>query len=222
MTRGATWLAAVVWNAGVCLAAFAWAADPRLAARLDPATAAEVQRLVDDAAGRGLPTAPLVSKALEGSAKRAPPERIIAAVHAQAIAMGHARAALGDSSSDAEIVAGAGALMAGVPRDSLARLRALRTGQPLVVPLVVMADLVTRNVPAGPAAEAVLIATRARAGDEDLLALRKRIEGDIVAGMSPSDAAVLRARGLKPASPSRDGGRDGAHAPAPRPVGDRP
>jgi hypothetical protein len=195
---------AILCLAAACVVSDAWAADARLAARLDAATAAEVQRLVDDAASHGLPTAPLVSKALEGAAKRATPERIIAAVHAQAMAMGHARAALGGTSSGAEIVAGAGALVAGVPRDSLARLRALRPGQALVVPLVVMADLASRNVPAGPAAEAVLIAARARAGDEDLLALRKRIEGDLAAGASPAEAAVLRARALRPAAPARN------------------
>src|SRR5206468_7565912 len=121
-------------------------------------------------------------KALEGAAKHASPERITAAVRAQMTAMGEARAALGDSSSASEVVAGAGALLAGVPRDSLARLRAVRPDRPLVVPLVVLADLVARNVPAAAASEAVLTAARARARDADLLTLRKRIEGDIARG----------------------------------------
>jgi hypothetical protein len=182
----------------VFLATIAWAADPRLTARLDPATAADVQRTVDGAAAQGLPTAPLISKALEGAAKRAPPERIVAAVRAQAAALGEARAALGDTSSEAEIVAGAGALLAGAPRDSLVSLRASRPGKPIVVPLVVLADLVTRNVPPGAAVEAVLTASRARAGDADFLALRRRVERDIAAGASPAEAALLRARGLRP------------------------
>lgn len=182
----------------VLLASVAWAADPRLVARLGPATADEVQKVVDDAAAQGLPAAPLVSKALEGSAKHAAPERIVAAVRAQAVAMGESRAALGDSSSEAEIVAGAGALLAGVPRDSLARLRVLRPHQPLVVPLVVMADLVTRSVPAGAAAQAVLIASRARVRDSDLLDLRKRIENDIAGGALPAEAAIVRSRDLRP------------------------
>lgn len=188
---------------GLCatllLATGAWAADPRLAARLDPATAAEVQRWVDNAQAQGLPTAPLVSKALEGAAKRATPERIVAAVRAQALALGEARTALGDSSSEAEVIAGAGALLAGVPSDSLARLRAVRPDRPLVVPLVVLADLVTRNVPASAASAAVLTASRARARDSDLLDLRKRIETDIAAGATPADAAILRARAFRPA-----------------------
>lgn len=210
MTRG--WGISIA--AAACLALPAWAADPRLAARLDPATATEVQQVVDGAAAAGLPTSPLISKALEGSAKHAAPERIVAAVRAQAVAMGEARAALGDSSSEAEIVAGAGALLAGVPRDSLSRLRVLRPHQPLVVPLVVMADLVTRSVPAGAAAQAVLIASRARVGDSDLLDLRKRIENDIAGGALPAEAAIVRSRDLRPpASQSPRTGRTNGDPP---------
>lgn len=184
----------------LALATAAWAADPRLASRLDPATAAEVQKVVDATASQGLPTSPLVSKALEGSAKRAAPDRIVAAVRAQATALGEARAALGNGSTEPEIVAGAGALLAGVPRDSLVSLRASRPGRPIVVPLVVLADLVTRSVPPGAATEAVLTASRARARDADFLTLRKRIERDIAAGASPAEAAMLRARSLRPTS----------------------
>lgn len=176
----------------------AHAADPRLAARLDPQTAAGVQQLVDDALSRHLPTEPLISKALEGAAKGAPAERILAAVRAQATGLGEARAALGDSSSEPEIVAGAGALLAGVPRDSLIRLRATRAGRPLLVPLVVLADLVTRKVPTGAAASAILTASRSGARDADLLRMRERVERDIAAGVSPAAAAMFRARGITP------------------------
>jgi hypothetical protein len=174
-------------------------ADPRLDARLDPATAAEVNRLVDAARADGLPTEPLVSKALEGEAKRAPAARIVAAVRAQLAALGDARAALGAASTEAELVAGAGALLAGVPRDSVARLRATRPGKPIVVPLVVLADLVARRVPGAAAAGTVLAVARAGAADADLLRMRERVERDIAGGMSPADAAYARARRWAPA-----------------------
>jgi hypothetical protein len=193
---------AVGWSAaGFLVATGAWAADPRLAARLDPATAAEVQRWVVDTQGQGLPTEPLVSKALEGAAKGAPSVRIVAAVRAQALALGAARAALGDTSSESEIIAGAGAILASVPRESLVSLRATRPG-PLVVPLVVLADLVARNVPVGAAAQAVLTASRARARDADFLDLRKRIEQDISAGAVPADAAIARSRSFRSTTPA--------------------
>ena len=174
-------------------------ADPRLDARLDPATATEVKRLLGEARADSLPTEPLVSKALEGEAKRAPAARIVAAVRAQLAALGEARAALGTASSEAELVAGAGALMAGVPRDSIARLRATRPGKPIVIPLVVLADLVARRVPGEAAATAVLAVARAGAADADLLRMRERVERDIAGGMSPADAAYARARRWAPA-----------------------
>ena len=180
--------------------------DPRLSARLDAGTAAEVERLVDTARSEGLPTGPLVSKALEGEAKGASSERIVAAVRAQLAALGEARGALGSASTEAEMVAGAGALLAGVPRDSLARLRQTRPGKPLVVPLVVLADLVARKVPGEAAATAVLAGARAGAGDTDLLRMRQRVERDIARGMMPANAARLRARMWAPGlrSPGRD------------------
>lgn len=184
----------------------AWA-DARLSARLDAGTAAEVQRLVDAARADGLPTEPLISKALEGEAKGASPERIVAAVRAQSAALGEARAALGTTSSEAEMVAGAGALLAGVPRDSLARLRETRPGKPLVVPLVVLSDLMARRVPGDAAVTTVIAVTRAGARDADLLRLRERVERDIAGGMTPANAALMRARrwvpGLRPSDEAR-------------------
>ncbi|MBI1796420.1 MAG: hypothetical protein HY076_02485 [Candidatus Eisenbacteria bacterium] len=172
------------------------AADARLAGRLDPATAADVDRIVTEARERRLPADPLISKAIEGAAKGARSDRILAAVRAEAAALDSARAWLGAASSDAELMAGAGALLAGAPPESLARLRALRERQSLVVPLVVLADLVARRVPAAAASGAVLVATRAGAGDVDLLRLRQRIERDIEGGASPATTAILRARTL--------------------------
>jgi hypothetical protein len=169
--------------------------EARLAERLDAETAAAVRRVVADTRSTGLPTRSLVAKALEGATKRASGPRIVAAVGAHAAALASAREALGAGSSEDEIIAGAGALAAGVPSDTLGRLRDARRGS-LVVPLVVLADLVARRVPGTTASTAVLEAARAGARDEDLLALRSRVERDIAAGASPATAATLRSRAL--------------------------
>ncbi|MDQ3810146.1 MAG: hypothetical protein M3336_07640, partial [Chloroflexota bacterium] len=58
------------------------AQDARLAARLDPATRKAVEVIVDSARAAGLPTEPLIDKALEGASKRASGGRITAAVQA--------------------------------------------------------------------------------------------------------------------------------------------
>ena len=82
--------------------------DPRLE-RLDAATRPIVATLVDSARGAALPTEPLVQRALEGATKRAAGEVIVAAVRRLAVDLGHARDALGSTTSPAELIAGAAA-----------------------------------------------------------------------------------------------------------------
>ena len=122
------------------------AQDPRLAARLDPATRESVTVLLDAAQARRLPTEPLVQKALEGASKNAPGPRIIAAVRTLLGHLGTARGALGENSTEQELIAGAAALRAGASATSLRELRATRPGRPLAVPLAVLTDLVARGL----------------------------------------------------------------------------
>ena len=183
--------------ASVLLASWAGAeTDPRLKARLDAETAAAVAQIAAQARAAGLPDEPLVAKALEGASKKAAGPRIVAAVMQYAQALAGARDALGRDSRETEIVVGAGALLAGVPADSLAGLRAALPGRSLVVPLVVMADLLARRVPAPTASNAILAASRAGVRDAELLKLRARVEEDIRAGTPPGTAATLRGRAL--------------------------
>jgi hypothetical protein len=185
----ATWLL-------VLLAATSAMGDERLRARLDPETASQVLRIVERARADGLPTEPLVGQALQGAAKGIPGDRIVSAVRENAGALRDAKAALGNVSSESELVAGAGALLSGVPRDTLSRMRESRPSQSLVVPLVVLADLVARRVPADAAMTAVMSASRAGVRDADFMKLRERIDQDIRAGVSPVTAVETRARAL--------------------------
>jgi len=180
----------------VLLSATTATGDERLRARLDPETAAAVTRIVESARAEGLPTEPLVGQALQGAAKGIAGERIVNAVRENAGALHDARAALGASSSEGELVAGAGALLSGVPRDTLSRMRESRPSQSLVVPLVVLADLVARRVPTDAAMTAVMSASRAGVRDLDFMKLRERIDQDIRAGVAPATATETRARAL--------------------------
>jgi hypothetical protein len=110
------------------------AQDRRLVERLDSATAAAVQRMADSAGRAGLPTEPLVQKALEGSTLGAPGDRIEAAVAALHGQLGRAREALGGEAGEAELTAAAGALRAGLPPSALRRLQSLRSGRSLWSP----------------------------------------------------------------------------------------
>lgn len=156
--------------------AMAAAQDARLAERLDGATAASVQQVVDSAKRDGLPTEPLVQKALEGSTLGASDDRIVAAVEALRGQLGRARQALGGKASEAELTTAAGALRAGLPPTALRRLQSLRSGRPLVVPIAVLTDLVAEGVPAEQATQSVLDLAREGRPDDEFVALRRQVQ----------------------------------------------
>lgn len=173
--------------------------DPLAGARLDAASRTAVLQLLDSARAEGLPVEPLVSKALEGSAKGAPGARIVQVVRTLHRALGDTRAALGAGASEAELVAGAAALQAGLRPATLVELRRVRASRPLAGPLVVLADLVARGVPPAAASDAVLRLARANASDAAYATLRRDVERDIAAGAAPATAAALRAGSITPA-----------------------
>lgn len=173
----------------------ALAQDSRLAGRLDPATRAAVEAVVDSARRRGLPTEPLVDKALEGASKRAPGPRIVAALRTLASDLALARDALGERTPEPDLVAGAGALRAGARPEALRELRQARRDQPVTVPLAVLSDLVARGVPPDTAAAVVVALARRGAGDRDFGELERGVARDIEAGASPAAAASVRGGG---------------------------
>jgi hypothetical protein len=168
--------------------------------RLGPATRASIEHLADSLRGVGLPTQPLYAKAAEGVLKGADDSRIIAAIRTLARELGEARAALGDESNDAELIAGASALHAGAPPATLRRLResgGSRRGKgTLAVPLVVLADLASRGIPATVAGASLEALAQRNASDDQFTALRAAIERDIAAGRPPVDATTTRTRAL--------------------------
>ena len=177
------------------------APDALAGVRLDAASRLALQRLLDSARTDGVPTEPLVSKVLEGNAKGAPGPRIVQVVRALYHGLGDARAALGAGSTEAELVAGAAALQAGIRPTAIVELRRARGSRAVAGPLVVLADLVTRGVPPAAASDAVLRLARANAADASFATLRRDVERDIAAGAAPATAAELRAGSIAPAVP---------------------
>jgi hypothetical protein len=192
-----------------------FAQDARLAGKLENDLAMRVTRIIDSARALGLPTDPLVGVALEGAHRKASGDRIQSAVRNYVGLLRSARSALGDEATEAEVVSGAGAVMSGVSVSTLRDLRAARPREPLTVPLVVLADLVARGVPADTAAQAVYLAARAGARDADFTLLRRYIEQDISAGASPAAATSLRVRNVPGVVP--DDERPPPQRPAPQP-----
>ena len=168
--------ALLLFVALLALPVSAGAQDARLAERLDAGTAASVQQLVDSAERAGLPTEPLVQKALEGGTLGASGERIVAAVEALHGQLGRARAALGGDVTEGELTVAAGALRAGLEPTALRRLQSLRSGQPLVVPIAVLTDLVAEGVPPEEATRSVLDLARNGRPDDEFVALRRQLQ----------------------------------------------
>lgn len=177
------------------LAASPWRADaqePRFAGRLSPAARTAVEAILDTAQQTGLPIEPLVDRALEGAAKRAADDRIVAAVRRLAGDLGAARDALGSGVSDAEITAAASALRAGARATDLAALRARRPDRPVTVAAAVLTDLVALGVPPDSATAAVL-AMADLADDAVYLTFRRNVERDVALGATPLAALTFRA-----------------------------
>jgi hypothetical protein len=135
--------------------------------------------------------------------KGADEARILAAVRTLARELGDARSALGGAAADAELVAGASALHVGATPAMLKQLRETHvaatkgaTSGSLATPLVALADLLTRRVPASVAAAAIDSLVARRAPGDDFAALRAAVERDIDAGRAPEASVVARTRGL--------------------------
>jgi hypothetical protein len=179
------------------MGAQAEAQDARLA-RLDRRVQTEVGALLDSARLLGIPAEPVVDKALEGAAKRAPNDRILVVVRSRFRELVAARAALGSGAMEPEIIAAADALHAGASAQVISTLRRQRPSVPLTIPLAVLADLIARGVPADTASSAVLALAATPATDAQFAALRNDIESDIAKGAPPAIAASVRTRGLPP------------------------
>jgi len=145
------------------------------AARFDTLTANALRLLLDDAVAKGLPTAPLINRALEGAARRVSGTRILMVVRAHAVALADAKPALGEGSTVAELDAGATALRAGIDANTLGMVRSTRPAGTAVTALVVLTDVVQRGVPTSTAREAVITIARIPRSDDALLGLQTTV-----------------------------------------------
>ena len=171
------------------------AQEPRLEGRIPGPSRRAIDAVLDSARAAGLPTEPLVDRALEGAAKGADPDRIVAAVRRLRDELALAYTALGPRSLEAEVVAGASALRAGARPEDLAYLRDLRADQPLTVAAATLADLVAVGVPVDTAVAAVIALAEA-SDDAQYIAFRRNVERDIALGASPVAALGVRLEGL--------------------------
>jgi hypothetical protein len=162
--------------------------------RLDPNTRFTVEVIIDSARVAGVPTRPLLLKALEGSAKHADNRHIIAAVRSVFHSELDVRVALGSALDESEWTSAVSALQSGVTLEVLAKFRGDHSGKPLTRALVVMTDLIQRGVPVSEASSAIMQLWQRGAADGDFYGLWKNVEQDILSGQNPGTALQLRVR----------------------------
>jgi len=153
----------------------ATAQDPRLAARLDSLTRTQVEAAVASARGEGLPTEPLVQKALEGASKGAPGPRIVTAVESTFADLRRARTALGERAKPDEIVAAAAALRAGASPAMVSEMEKVGPHGGVAVPLAVFTDLVAGGMTVDAAWRSVAELAERGGDDQAFLDLRDRL-----------------------------------------------
>lgn len=187
-------------GASLAVAPQLFAQDAAVAASLDALgderARIALRGILEDAAAKGIPTAPLVTKVREGIAKHAEPERIRSATASLAKRLESAAVALAPSKSTEELSAGADALQVGIGTGTLRDMRRVWPTKPLTVPLGVLAELVTSGVPHANATRRVRELLVQGASTTQLAGLGTTVRADIAAGLAPDASMELRSKGV--------------------------
>lgn len=184
-------------------------ASTQLSDRVPAPIAVAVRALADSAAGRGLPTALLFQKAVEGGAKQAPPDRILTAVrqvYGQLTAAADGLKAAHVTATPEAIEAGAFALNAGLGTQDLRKiLQTEGASYPPAVSLRVAGALAAIGVPPSDVVDLV-DATMAQGGPvADLQSLPSQVQAQEAKGVPPAAAAEGLAQAAAHGSPGGPG-----------------
>lgn len=160
----------------------------RVRASFPDEAADEVARVVSEAGAEGLPTRPVVGKALEGAAKGVPADRVVAAVSDYTDRLRQASGLLPDAAGQDGLVAGADALRRGVTPEAVRDVGGRADGAAPEA-LVVLADLTEAGVPVDRAVEVVAEALAQGRRGEGLLAMSSAVRRLTSQGTPPDRAA---------------------------------
>ncbi len=174
----------------------------RLTGRVPPDVGAVVESLATRAVahrgGGGLPLDPLIQKAIEGSAKGIPSERVIAAVRLVAMQLDTAAAALQATSLESDtvaIAAGEFAITAGLSGRNIAQLaRSGAAPSDVIIGLRVAGTLAALGVPPAETVALVMATLQSGRSAAELLALPSRVQAEMARGTAPAQAAAGLAR----------------------------
>jgi len=180
----------------------------RLAGRVPPDVATLVRQLATSAAARGLPVDPLIQKAIEGSAKGVPADRVATALRGLVAQLDVAAAALRDAGSaqpdtDA-IAAGAFAVNAGLSGKNVTALAvASRPSNSVPATLRVASTLAAMGVPPAETVELVTNVIDAGGSSADVLALPTQVMAGVSEGRGRGVTPAQAAAGLSRAAAAR-------------------
>jgi hypothetical protein len=165
----------------------------------DRETTVQLDRILTSARDKGLPTAPIVTKARQGILLRAASARIVAAAAAVSRRLEEARDALAPSPIPTDIAAGQDALSTpGVTPAMLRAIRAERQNRPVAVAVGVLAQLVASGVKPARASDVVADLVRKQATDDQLVSFGNDINRDVSAGIGAMSSLNVRLQGLAP------------------------
>jgi hypothetical protein len=196
--------------------------------RVAPPVAAQVQALADSLSRAGIPGQPLLRKALEGSAKGVPDERIVVAVRGVAGQLRQSAGALAVArvTSDSQTIeAGAYAINAGLKEDQVAEIA--RSSHPPYQPAATLQSagtLVAMGVPGSQAVSLIEDWIASGRSPGEVVSLPAKVQAAMSPGLSPSQAARNMSKGGGggrggPANPPggnpRSGGNQGNPPPHP-------
>lgn len=149
----------------------------------------QIESILAQAESEGIPTDPLIAKALEGAAKRVPTERVVAALSIYAERLQQATSLVGPQRGVGAVVAAADAMRRGVPSTAIGALASEHPGD-LAVPLVVFADLVEAGVPVPGAYNVLEHALSREHAPEEMLAIPGAVRRLVREGQLPAEAAA--------------------------------
>lgn len=157
--------------------------DQRLASRFPASVAVRFGAVIDAADREGLPTEPLVLRALEGGAKGVPADRIQTALSRLVASLRRAMTTLGPETPETDLTTAATALQTGLEPSRLLELRTLRGERSLTVPVGAYLDLVAQGAVAERAWLRVMELARRNAADRDY----ERIDPTDLVARQPED-----------------------------------
>ncbi len=122
----------------------------RLAGRVPAAALPAIDSIISTAVAESLPTEPLIQKALEGSAKKIPPDRLVNAVRRGLIQLRQARAVVshalpGEPVPQGHVAAVAAGLARGLPTSIVERLITVAPDEPPGPALHAAADMIAHR-----------------------------------------------------------------------------